>query len=1484
MTLIACKSDPQDTGETDQDGDGYSAAVDCDDLDAEVHPDAVEVCDDVDNNCDGQIDESGLNGPAFYADGDGDGYGDPMVTQQFCVAETGWVENNLDCDDADASVNPAGTELCDALDNDCDGTIDEDDAADAAQWSYDGDGDGYGDSSKLVAACSAPANYVSEAGDCDDANAFATPGRDEICATPYDDDCDGTVNESAAIDATEWFPDIDGDGYGLNTTGVFACEAPAGAADNFDDCDDTDTAVNPGAIEVCDGVDNDCSGQIDGSDASDALSWYADSDGDSFGDLSVLVLSCETSLSGYVSDDTDCDDAASAVNPDATEICDTLDNDCDGSTDGSDSADASTWYYDGDSDGYGLDSSTVLSCSSPSGYASEGGDCDDADTSASPGETETCDTVDNDCDGTIDEDDAADAATWYIDADSDGEGASSTSLTQCDQPSGYVNNATDCDDGDATLNSTTTWYYDADLDSYGVSTSTRTQCADPGTYYTLDAGDCRPGDANSYPGADEYCDSVDNDCDGSTDEDDALDALTWYADSDGDSYGDASSTTLACAEPSGYVSDDTDCDDTDASITDSQTWYLDLDGDGEGLSTSTYESCTQPSGYASVGGDCDDADATLNSNTNWYYDADLDGYGSGSAYYTRCLDPGTYYVMDNTDCEPTLADSYPGATEECLSGTSAEGVDNDCDGTIDEDCPQIHCGTISSDETWSASDEHLVTCNVYVQGTSSPVLSIDAGTTVEFNSNIGLWVGYSSDGDVEINGTSGSPVVLTSAQTSPAAGDWYGLMIWSRANGSVLDYVDVEYAGGSASYPGGVYINGVDAELDGVGVYESDENGLYVTGGSVLVTDSIFEDNTEDGVFLATSGSLDTSASSTGNEMTGNGGYPIVLGAKDVGMLDITSSFTGNGTDLIYVRAGTMDVDTTWSQLDVDYLIDGSLYVQASGVAPLWTIEDGVTIEMGSRAGLFIGYTAGGEVDIQGTSAGVTITSTQTSPAAGDWYGMVLGGSDRDSSIEGLTLGYGGYASSWPASLYIASDAEVVDSTIHDSDFSGIYVYGAEPTITGTTLEDNDLYGLYVYSGGLGGSFSGNTVTSNGDAPVSIPANYLGMLDSSSSYSGNVEDYVLVGGDTVDVDATWQKLDVDYQMLGSVYVQATSAPTVTIEDETTFEFAASTGLWVGWSTSGALDLEGDTSSGSGIVFTSAQSSPVAGDWYGLILGYYLRSGATVLEGFSVEYGGSSASYPGGVVVYNTDATLSDCAVTDSGENGLFVTGGDVSISDCEVSDNAESGVYLNTTANLDGAFTDNELTGNGDYPVLLTANSLGYLDSSSTYSGNGKDYISVTADTVDVDATWQALDVDYYMSGNVYIQVSGGVAVDTDSANYYFAANKGLYVGNGSAGAFEASNSLFTSAQSSPAAGDWIGLYFGYYATEALCEVDSSTVEYGGAGSISGNIALYYANITVTNNVIDDSSGYGIYANNSSGATVSGNSYSGNALGDTTGL
>ena len=695
---------------------GYRAASeltsttgDCNDNNAAINPGATEICDGVDNNCNMMTDEGGLT--TYYRDMDGDGFGNPAVTQQGCTQPAGYVLDNTDCDDNDAlekpgqvwykdtdndgygqtgaasitqclrptgykvaseltsttgdcndnnaAINPGATEICDGVDNNCNMMTDE---GGLTTYYRDMDGDGFGNPSVTQTGCSAPAGYVSNNTDCDDNNALERPGQ-------------------------VWYKDTDNDGYGqTGAATITQCLRPAGykaaieLTSTTGDCNDNNAAIKPGATELCDGVDNNCNMMTD---EGVQTTYYRDMDGDGFGNPAVTQQGC-TQPAGYVTNNTDCDDNDALEKP------------------------GQVWYKDTDNDGYGqTGAASITQCLRPTGYkaaielTSTTGDCNDGNAAINPAATEICDGVDNDCDSMTDE---GVQTTYYRDMDGDGFGNPAVTQQGCTQPAGYVTNNTDCDDNDALEKPGQVWYADLDNDGYSSGT-TLTQCLRPTNYkvaaeLTATTGDCNDNSAAINPAAQEICDGIDNNCNSQTDEGVQT---TYYRDMDGDGFGNPGVSQMACAQPTGYVTNNTDCDDNDVLEKPGQVWYADVDGDGYSSGT-TLTQCLRPAGYKVVSeltattGDCNDNNAAINPaateicnglddncdgvedegvKTIYYRDMDGDGFGDLNTTAIECSLPQGY-VTNSDDCDDTDSTVYPGAEEVC------DSKDNDCNGTIDD--------------------------------------------------------------------------------------------------------------------------------------------------------------------------------------------------------------------------------------------------------------------------------------------------------------------------------------------------------------------------------------------------------------------------------------------------------------------------------------------------------------------------------------------------------------------------------------------------------------------------------------------------------------------------------------------------------------------------------------------------------------------------------------------------------------------------------
>ncbi len=533
----------------------------------------AEICDGLDNDCNGSND----NGLITDADGDG---------VRACMTCGSPMSPSCDCNDNNPNVRPNAAETCDAIDNNCNGQIDEGSGpgGKVTQNCYSGPAgtSGVGVCVSGVRVCNATVPGMSSFGACTNE---VVPGA-ETC-NGRDDDCDGTVDNGF---------DVDNDTF----VSCAACNNQPNC-----DCNDNDATIKPGAVELCDTVDQNCNGQLDDVPSRRCFAglnvtpdtYTGTCPGPTCTPKGVCMAglqSCSAAGAWGV-----CAGATLPSNPpDAGELsCNALDDDCDGVVD------------DGNFD---MDMDGQRSCA---------GDCDDSDPAVRTGLPEICDGKDNDCDGIID---GVSTACYSGPAATRGLGICRDGTQQCVMGMGMGTclgevRPTPLPDGGVPVFVPDGGANDPELLCNGLDDDCDGIVDDgfdnDGDGVTTCQNDCDDNDPFNHPGRAEMCDCRDNDCDTQIDEGDVCRGAPCH-DFDGDGF-------TNCAG---------DCDDSNGAIGPHVSERV-----GNGVD--------------------DDCDGAIDEDT----DEDGDGYSTGQG-----------------DCNDRVASINPGAIEVC------DGFDNDCDGEKDE--------------------------------------------------------------------------------------------------------------------------------------------------------------------------------------------------------------------------------------------------------------------------------------------------------------------------------------------------------------------------------------------------------------------------------------------------------------------------------------------------------------------------------------------------------------------------------------------------------------------------------------------------------------------------------------------------------------------------------------------------------------------------------------------------------------------------------
>ncbi len=328
----------------------------------------------------------------YFADADNDGYGNSGNTISTCVQPIGYISNSLDCNDANASINPAAAEICNSTDDNCNSQIDE--GLTFTVYYADADGDGFG-AGASTSLCSNPGSgYSTNALDCNNSNSSINPSATELCNSA-DDNCNTQIDEGLIFQ--NYYQDFDGDGFGFGSPNSL-CASQNGYVNNAFDCNDFQAQINPVAQEICNGIDDNCNTLLD--DGLQFSNYFLDGDQDGFGSGTPQSF-CTNPGNGYSQVNTDCNDAVAVINPSAIEICNSIDDNCNLQID--EGLVFTNYFADNDGDGFGNPTQVISSCSPLNGMVTNNGDCNDANANINPlAEEIGANGIDENCDGQID--------------------------------------------------------------------------------------------------------------------------------------------------------------------------------------------------------------------------------------------------------------------------------------------------------------------------------------------------------------------------------------------------------------------------------------------------------------------------------------------------------------------------------------------------------------------------------------------------------------------------------------------------------------------------------------------------------------------------------------------------------------------------------------------------------------------------------------------------------------------------------------------------------------------------------------------------------------------------------------------------------------------------------------------------------------------------------------------------------------------------
>lgn len=630
-------------------------------------------------------------------------------------------------------------------------------------------------------------------------------------------------------------------------------------------------------------------------------------------------------------------------------------------------------------------------------------------------------------------------------------------------------------------------------------------------------------------------------------------------------------------------------------------------------------------------------------------------------------------------------------------------------------------------------------------------------------------------------------------------------------------------------------------ELDYVEIsYGSNSSVSVYNGSSLKISNSIISNSAGIGLTVSNNSTL---TSCTNNQFIDNATYPISIPVWAIRSLDSNTSFLGNGNNVVYILDTDLNDPTTehaWPALsnETAYLVNGNLNVN-SGVS----IQPGAVFTFAGLAGIQVGSSCctanpSAYLIAKGTADKKIIFTSIDQTSEGGWGRITFYYTNsQKNELDFVDISYGS------------------DATINIDDSNLKFTNSSISYSSGNGLNADDNSTLV--------SFGDNTFSNNKLYPLVISADQIGNLDSNSKFSDNIFNKVNIYGSTVDmpfIEQVWPAIadGTSYYVSGNILIRSG----VSVQPGASFSFATSTGIQVGTSCctpsmSPYLSAKGNPT--NKIIFTGDDQS-YNGSWDKITF-YYTSSQKNELDYVDISYGSNAT-----INIDDSNLKFTNSTISNSSGNGMYVDDNSSLLS-----------------------FANNSFSNNSTYPLVLSVDQLGNLDSNSKFSGNTFNKVNIYSSTVDIPAfeqVWPAITdgTNYYISGDVVIR--SGVSIQP-GAIFSFAGNAGLQVGNSCCTPSITSYLIAKGTSSKPITftrdvselnNYWDGVSF-YYTSNSINELDYVLISFGTNG-----ISVNTSSAKITNSTITNSLNYGINRISSSSLNSdvkTSNTFTNNLLGDT---